>query len=51
MSPIEQEKLDKFIDKNMRKGYIRPVKFPMASLLFFVSKKEMARLQPTQDYR
>jgi hypothetical protein len=51
MSLIEQEKLDEFIDENMRKGYIRPSKSPMASLFFFVSKKETAKLRPTQDYR
>jgi hypothetical protein len=51
MSPIEQEKLDEFIDENMWKGYIRPSKSPMASLFFFVSKKETAKLRPTQDYR
>jgi hypothetical protein len=51
MSPIEQEKLDEFIDENMWKGYIRPSKSPMASPFFFVSKKETAKLRPTQDYR
>jgi hypothetical protein len=51
MSPIEQEKRDEFIDKNMWKGYIRPSKSPMASPFFFVSKKESAKLWPTQDYR
>lgn len=51
MSPTEQEKLDEFIDKNLRKGYIRPSKSPMASPFFFVSKKDSAKLRPTQDYR
>ena len=40
MSPVEQEELDKFIEENTRKGYIRPSKLPMASPVFFVKKKD-----------
>jgi hypothetical protein len=36
----EQIKLDKFLKKNLEKGYIRPSQSPMASLFFFVSKKD-----------
>src|SRR5215470_18688165 len=50
MSPIEQEELDRFIEENIRKGYIRPSKSPMASPVFFVKKKD-GKLQFVQDYR
>ena len=40
MTLLEQAKLDKFIDENLAKGYIRPSKSPMASPFFFVSKKD-----------
>jgi len=49
LSPIEQKELDKFIDKNLAKGYIVPSQSPMASPFFFVSKKD-GSLQPCQDY-
>src|SRR6202023_1342438 len=51
MSPIEQEKLNEFLEENLRKGYIRPSKSPMASAFFFVSKKDSDKLRPCQDYR
>lgn len=50
LSPLEQEKLDEFLDENLRKGYIRPSKSPMASPFFFVGKKD-GTLRPCQDYR
>ena len=40
MTLPEQAELDKFIDENLAKGYIRPSKSPMASPFFFVSKKD-----------
>lgn len=46
----EQEELDKFLDENLKKGYIRPSKSPMASPFFFVKKKD-GGLRPVQDYR
>uniref|UniRef100_A0A0W0FNA6 Reverse transcriptase domain-containing protein n=1 Tax=Moniliophthora roreri TaxID=221103 RepID=A0A0W0FNA6_MONRR len=51
LSPAEQEEQDKFLEENLRKGYIRKSKSPMASPFFFVAKKEKGALQPTQDYR
>ena len=51
---LETKEMNKFIDKNLAKGYIRPLKSPMASPFFFVDKKdsvENTRLQPSQDYR
>jgi RNase H-like domain found in reverse transcriptase/Reverse transcriptase (RNA-dependent DNA polymerase) len=46
----EQNKLDKFLKKNLEKGYIRPFQSPMASPFFFVLKKD-GKLWPCQDYR
>ncbi|ESK81584.1 reverse transcriptase-rnase h-integrase [Moniliophthora roreri MCA 2997] len=51
LSPIEQEEQDKFLEENLRKGYIRKSKSPMASPFFFMAKKEKGALRPTQDYR
>uniref|UniRef100_A0A0W0GCK4 Reverse transcriptase domain-containing protein n=1 Tax=Moniliophthora roreri TaxID=221103 RepID=A0A0W0GCK4_MONRR len=51
LSPIEQEEQDKFLEENLRKGYICKSKSPMASSFFFVAKKEKGALRPTQDYR
>ena len=50
MSPGEQEKLDKFINENFCKKYIRLSKFPQASPFFFISKKDSGKLRPCQDY-
>ncbi|ESK80854.1 hypothetical protein Moror_15425 [Moniliophthora roreri MCA 2997] len=49
LSPTEQHEQDKFLEENLRKGYIRKSKSPMASP-FFVAKKEKEALRPTQDY-
>jgi hypothetical protein len=51
LTPVEQTKLDEFLEENLRKGYIRPSKSPMASPFFFVSKKDSDALRPCQDYR
>ena len=50
LSLSKQEKLDKFINQNLEKGYICPSKSPMASPFFFVNKKD-GKLRPCQDYR
>lgn len=50
LSPVEQQKLDEFLEENLRKGYIRPSQSPMASPFFFVGKKD-GSLRPCQDYR
>jgi hypothetical protein len=50
MSANEQEELDKFLEENLRKGYIRPSKSPLASPVFFVKKKD-GKLRFVQDYR
>ena len=51
LSPEEQKEQDKFLEENLRKGYIRPSKLLMASPFFFVSKKDSKKLRPCQDYR
>lgn len=50
LSPNERLEMDKFVDENLAKGYIRPSKSPMASPVFFVKKKD-GTLRPVQDYR
>ena len=50
LTPEEQVELDKFLKENLEKGYIRPSKSPMATLFFFVKKKD-GKLRPCQDYR
>ena len=50
LSSPEQIELDKFINKNLAKGYIQPLKSPMASPFFFVNKKD-GKLRPCQDYQ
>ena len=57
VSPLtlpETEEMNKFINENLAKGYIRSSKSPMVSPFFFVNKKdsmENTRLRPCQDYR
>jgi len=51
LSPEEQKEQDRFLEGNLRKGYIRPSKSPMASPFFFVSKKDSKKVRPCQDYR
>jgi hypothetical protein len=50
LTPEEQKELDKFLDENLEKGYIRLSQSPQASPFFFVKNKD-GRLQPCQDYR
>jgi hypothetical protein len=40
LTAAEQIKLNKFLEENLKKGYIRPSQSPMASPFFFVSKKD-----------
>ena len=50
MTTPELKELDEFIDENLRKGYIRQSKSPMAAPVFFVKKKD-GKLRLVQDYR
>jgi predicted aspartyl protease len=45
----EQDELDRFLEDNLRKGYIIPSKSPIASPVFFIKKKD-GRLRLVQDY-
>jgi hypothetical protein len=45
----EQKKLDVFLKKNLESSQIHPSKSPMASLVFFIKKKD-EMLHLVQDY-
>ena len=40
MSPNKQAKLNKFLDEQLEKGYIKSSKLPLASPVFFIKKKD-----------
>jgi len=50
ISVSEQLELDRFLTENLETGHIRPSKSPMASLVFFIKKKD-GFLWLVQDYR
>ena len=50
MTHTEDNTLDKFIDEQLTKGYIRPSIFPYALSFFFIKKKDR-KLRLVQDYR
>lgn len=50
MSVNEQEELDRFLEENLRKGYVQPFKSPISSPVFFIKKKD-GKLRFIQDYR
>jgi hypothetical protein len=50
MSPAEQVELDKWLEENLAKCYLRLSKSPMASPVFFIKKKD-SKLRLVQDYR
>ena len=41
--------LQEFLTKQLKKGYIHPLKFQYASPFFFIDKKDR-KLHPVQDY-
>jgi len=45
----KREEVQKFVDDQLRKRYIRPSKFPQTSLVFFVEKKD-GRKRIVMDY-
>ena len=49
MSSLELEELDKWIDENLEKGYIKPSKSPWVISVFFIKKKD-EKLYLIQDY-
>jgi len=44
LSREEREEMHKFINEQLRKGYIRPLKSPQMALVFFVGKKDKKRM-------
>ena len=50
LSRVEREKVQNFMKDQLRKGYIRPLKSPQTSLVFFVLKKD-GKKRMVQDYR
>ena len=50
MSPNKQGELDKFLDEQLGKGYIKLSKSPLASPVFFIKKKD-GKLRLIQDYQ
>ena len=50
MSANEQEELQRFLQENLAKGYVRPSKSPLSSPVFFIKKKD-GKLRFVQDYR
>jgi len=51
LSVEEEKEMNKFIDDNLRKGFIWESASPQASPFFFISKKDSKALRPCQDYR
>ena len=49
MSRQKKEKVQEFVEKQLRKGYIRPSKSPQTSPVFFVGKKD-GKKRMVQDY-
>ena len=50
LSRVEREEIQKFVKDQLRKGYIRPLKSPQMSLVFFMPKKD-GKKRMVQDYR
>jgi len=50
LSKDEREEVQKFVDDQLRKGYIRPSKSPQMSPVFFVGKKD-GKKRMVMDYR
>jgi len=40
LSPVEQKKLDFFLEENLYTRQIRPSKSPIVALVFFIKKKD-----------
>jgi len=49
LSKDEREKVQKFMEDQLRKGYIRPSRSPQMSLVFFVGKKDGSK-RMVMDY-
>ena len=49
LSRVEREEVQEFVKDQLRKGYIRPLKSPQTSPVFFVPKKD-GNKRMVQDY-
>ena len=49
LSRVEREEVQEFMKDQLRKGYIRPLKSPQTSPVFFVPKKD-GKKRMVQDY-
>lgn len=52
--PLKHEQsiaLKKYIDNNLKKGFIRESKLLVGYLIFFIKKKDSTTLRPVIDYR
>ncbi len=49
LTQTEDQALVAFLDEQLKKGYIRPLKSPYVSPFFFIKKKD-GKLRPVQDY-
>jgi len=50
LSRVERKEVQEFVKDQLRKGYIRPLKSPQTSLVFFVPKKD-GKKRIVQDYQ
>jgi len=50
LSREEREEVCEFINEQLRKRYIRPLKLPQMALVFFVGKKD-SKKHMVQDYQ
>jgi len=50
LSRIEREEVQEFVKNQLRKEYIRPLKLPQTSLVFFMLKKD-GKKRIVQDYQ
>ena len=50
LSRVERKEVQKFVKNQLKKGYIRPLKSPQMSLVFFVPKKNEKK-RMVQDYQ
>jgi len=50
LSRNEKEKVQKFVNEHLKKGYIRPLKSPQTLPVFFIGKKDGGKCM-VMDYR
>jgi len=51
LSRNEKKKVQKFVNKHLKKGYIRPFKSPQILLVFFIGKKDGGKHMVMDYYR